>query len=497
MTTNPLERKWARLPKAQLQALQARKLRQYLKRQVLPNSAYYRDVFQKQHLSPDDIQTLPDLARIPFTSKADLGNSPEHPQRSRDFLLIPDHAKLARRPATIARALLTGRKRTQRALEREYRPIFMTSTTGRSADPVPFLFTGQDLSRLNRAGERMMEIAQAPRDYRMLNLFPFAPHLAFWQVHYAATMSGVFCLSTGGGKVMGTDGNIRMLGKINPDVIIGMPTFLYHVLTQAVEEGNIKADKLKRIVLGGEKAPTGMRAKLRELAQELGSETVDVLATYGFTEAKMAWVECPFPGDGAPSGYHLYPDMCIVEVVDPETGDLLPDGTPGEIVYTSLDARGSVILRYRTGDIIEGGLTHEPCPHCHRMLPRLVGRISRQSNVMEMKLDKIKGTLLDFNELEHLLEECEGLGSWQIELRKHNDDPLDVDEMVVHVQKQPKGDADNIQRRLIDLFQTRMEIRPNKIEFHSASKMRELHGVGAQLKELKVVDHRPNAEENA
>src|SRR5207248_8573804 len=95
--------------------------------------------------------------------------------------------------------------------------------------------------------------------------------------------------------------------------------------------------------------PFVLRAKLRELALSLGTRNVQVLATYGFTEAKQAWTECPF-AEGQPSpGYHLYPDLGIIEVVDPKTGEPLPPGEPDEIVFTPLDARGSVVLRYRPG----------------------------------------------------------------------------------------------------------------------------------------------------
>jgi phenylacetate-coenzyme A ligase PaaK-like adenylate-forming protein len=110
--------------------------------------------------------------------------------------------------------------------------------------------------------------------------------------------------------------------------------------------------------------------------------------------------------DEAPSGYHLYPDMGIFEIIDPKTGVTVPDGESGELVFTPLDHRGSVVLRYRTGDIIEGGLVYESCPHCHRTLPRLVGKISRNSEVRSMQIDKLKGTLVDFNELEHVLDDA-------------------------------------------------------------------------------------------
>ena len=124
-------------------------------------------------------------------------------------------------------------------------------------------------------------------------------------------------LSSGGGKVMGTDGNLRHLRKLNPDVLIGMPTFIYHLLHLAAQEG-VQCPNLRRIILGGEKVSDGLRNKLRALSQDLGSSRVDVLATYGFTEAKQAWPECPFPADEPPSGYHLYPDLGIVEVIDPQ-----------------------------------------------------------------------------------------------------------------------------------------------------------------------------------
>jgi len=103
------------------------------------------------------------------------------------------------------------------------------------------------------------------------------------------------------------------------------------------------------------KVSEGLRVKLRELALELGAPKVVVLATYGFTEARQAWAECPFPQDHPSPGYHLYPDMGVIEVVEPQTGEPLPPGETGEIVFTPLDARGTVVLRYRTGDFVDAG----------------------------------------------------------------------------------------------------------------------------------------------
>jgi len=491
MNPHLLSTQWQTLPEPVIRRLQARKLQRYLRDVVLPFSAHYRELFHEHGLAPDSIRSLHDLQRLPFTSKADLLNSPDHPNRVRDFLLIPDERVLAHRPATILNALLHGRARVKDGFEAEFRPIFMTSTTGRAADPIPFLYSRHDLENLALTGRRTFAVCGAERPWRLLNLFPYAPHLAFWQTHYGGAEFGVFTASTGGGKVAGTDGNLRFIRKLDPDVLIGMPTFIYHVLNQAAEEG-ARCANLKRIVLGGEKVPDGMRRKLRDLAADLGAKNVDIVATYGFTESRMAWAECPTPPNESPSGYHLYPDLGIIEIIDPHSGEVMLDGQPGEIVFTPLDARGTVVLRYRTGDIIDGGITYEPCPHCGRRLPRLVGNISRSSEFKTMQLDKIKGTLVDFNQLEHVLDDLPGVGAWQLELRKRHDDPLEVDELVLHVQKSNGCDDARLMRDLHNRFVAQTEVHLNRIAFHDATEMRALHGVGVQIKEQKIVDHRPN-----
>ncbi|MEX2578544.1 MAG: AMP-binding protein [Verrucomicrobiales bacterium] len=480
---------WDRLSADEIRDRQARKLRRFLAREVVPFSAHYGELFRREGIDPESIRSLDDLAAIPFTSKRSFASTDGAPAPTKDFVLVPDEAVLKRRPSTVLRALYRGSAGVKADFEREYRPILMTSTTGRSADPVPFLYTQHDLDNLALAGRRMMEVCDSRKEFRHINLFPFAPHLAFWLAHYAGLGYNTFTLSTGGGKVMGTEGNVRLMGKINPDALIGMPTFIYHVLQVAVEKG-LDCPNIRRIVLGGEKVPAGTRRKLRALCAELGSGNVEVMATYGFTEAKMAWPECPGRGLDEPPGYHLYPDLGIVEVVDPDTGKVVGEGEPGEIVFTPLDSRGSVVVRYRTGDLISEGLVYEACPACGRNVPRLMGRISRVSDVRRLHIGKIKGTLVNFNDLEHVLDDLDSVGSWQIELRKRNDDPLECDEIVVHVATGSRESHKEISRQIEERFLVATEIRPNRIEFHNAGTLRNKQGVGRALKEEKVVDHR-------
>jgi phenylacetate-coenzyme A ligase PaaK-like adenylate-forming protein len=475
---------WHSLDRQSLRAWQVLKLRHYLAGVVLPFSEHYRALFKERLLRPRALRDFSSLEQIPFSAKEDLLKS------SRAFILAPDERVLKRRPSTILAALTRGRTAVQDELEREFRPLMMTSTTGRSAEPAAFVYTAHDIKTLSVAGARVMRICAARRDMRMLNMFPFAPHLAFWQTHYAGMEFGVFMVSTGGGKALGTEGNLRLMRKIDPDVLIGMPTFIYHVLSAAVDDG-MRCPKLSKIVLGGEKAPLGMRRRLRALARELGAETVDVLPTYGFTEAKMAWTQCPCEHPGDNSGYHLNPDLGIIEVIDPATGRQVPDGEPGEIVWTPLEARGSVVLRYRTGDIVSGGIVYGTCPHCGRNMPRLMGEISRTSEMREMRLEKLKGTLIDFNRLEHVLDDCEEVATWQLEIRKTHDDPLELDELILHVQKANGASEQAVRTRLEEHFAAETETHPNQILFHSGEELRRMQGVGALLKEQRVVDHRP------
>jgi phenylacetate-CoA ligase len=483
---NPQHHKhdWLPLHKEAVQAWQLAALRRYLRRAIIPFSPHYRELFKEHRFDPAQLHKLDDLRRIPFTSKLDLVSN------VKEFVITPDRHVLSRRFSTVANALMHGRAAVTESFEREFRPILMTSTTGRSSDPVPFLYSQHDIDRLSLAGERIMRICAASREMKMLNLFPFAPHLAFWQSHYAGTAFGVLMVSSGGGKSLGTEGNLRLLRKIQPEVIIGVPTFVYHVLHEAVADG-LECSNLRKIVLGGEKAPEGMRRKLAGLASSLGAPNVDVLPIYGFTEAKMAWATCPTPAEEEPSGYHLNPDMGIFEVIDPKTGEPVGEGEPGELVYTPIDARGSVVIRYRTGDVIDGGLVYGRCPHCGRIVPRLVGDISRTSEMKEMHFDKIKGTLVDFNRLEHVLDDMDHIGAWQLEIRKVDDDPLELDELILHVNSLNGAKQVEVERQVDRRLAEETEIHANRVVFHTAEEMRELQGVGTQLKEQRVVDHRP------
>ena len=204
---------------------------------------------------------------------------------------------------------------------------------------------------------------------------------------------------------MGSSGDLRALTRLRADALIGVPGYVYHLLRRAVADG-LDLSSIRCVVLGAERVPPGMKAKIVQLLTECGAQDVKVFGTYGFTEARMAWAECPTK-DNAYTGYHLYPDMAIFEVIDPKTGEVLPDGEDGELVFTPLQARASTVFRYRTGDLVRGGLQHDPCPHCGRTVPRISSDLTRESSLKDLQLLKVKGTLVN-------LEDCAMiLGSMQ------------------------------------------------------------------------------------
>ena len=161
------------------------------------------------------------------------------------------------------------------------------------------------------------------------------------------------------------------------------------------------------------------------------------------------------------------------------------------MVYTPLDARGTVVIRYRTGDYVDGGITYEPCPHCGRTVPRIVGEIGRKTSSKQMQFGKVKGTLVNFDTLEHILDDTPEVGEWQIELRKVNDDPLELDEMILHLAPNNGADIEALKQKIRSRFQTEVEVTPNRIEMHDLKDMLTRIKLETSLKEVRVLDSRP------
>ena len=471
--------------------MQDEALARYVREEVYPFSARHRRVFDEAKVRPSDIRGVADLRRLPFMTKADLLDAQSDPARKTELVLVPTPESIrAHWPFLRKLAVALGGARAREILRRGYTPNFLTFTTGRSSAPVVFAYTPHDLDLLGESGARLLDVLALPeRDGRIINLFPFAPHLAFWQVALGGFRSGRLVIPTGGGKVMGTSATLRMAKMFRPTAVVGTPGFLYHLLREAREE-KVDLSAVKALVLGAEKVTPGLKRKMAEHLEACGARDVSILGTYGFTEARMAFSECPTSYDET-SGYHVYPDLGVFEVIDPKTLEPVKDGETGELVYTPIAGHGTVVLRYRTGDVAVGGMTWKPCPHCGRTVPRISSELRRSSEQKAMNLTKIKGTLVDLPVIGETISSMPEVEEWQVVLKKVNDDPHELDEFVLRLSLKNGTEREAFLKRVREDLLAATEVAPNRIDVLPTKELLEMLGMETEMKEKRFVDLRP------
>lgn len=473
-----------------------RKLRCFLSRQVLPFSPYYGRILREHGISPRDLRDPGDLAKLPFTSKDDIAPTATEPNRPREIFLQPSEQlirerwPLSAKLSLVSLRMFRGQDAVRERLAREYRPVSVFFTTGRSSLPTAFLLSRYDLDLLEEVGRRIAAVGGIDvQEDKIVSVFPYAPHLAFWQVYYVGIGSGAFTLNTGGGKVMGTDGILQGIQKVRPAYIVGIPGYVYHLLREAQGRGT-DLSFVKGLALGGDAVTAGYRSRVRDLLMSMGSRDPQIRSVLGFTEARKCWIECA--GEAA-SGFHTYPDLEIIECVDPETGARVPDGKTGELVYTTIAGRGSCVLRYRTGDLLVGGITWEPCPFCGRRVLRMSSQLERVSNLKSFQLSKIKGTLVNLNQFKDVLDNDDRVEEWQLVIKKRNDDPFDVDELHLNLALAQKVEAsaeESVSREIEHRLRELTEVTLNRLNVLPLSQVLDLLGMETQLKEKRIVDLR-------
>ncbi len=473
------------LSKQEIGSLQNKKLASFMRHQA-PYIPYYRKLFRNQGLRFADIRTTEDLVKIPFTFKEDIAPTDTEPGRPRDFILQPDE-KLIRKIAPKRELIkILAKKLAQRDvrkdLEWEYKPIHTHFTTGRSAAPTAFTYSARDLEFLKESGSRMFGVTGLTRDQIAINGFPYAPHLAFWLAYHALEKVGMTSLQTGGGKSMGTQKIINAIERTKANALIFMPGYAYYLLREAVQQGK-DFSRVSHIIFGGERLSPGLREKVRELMRQLGAPEVKILATYAFTEGKTAWIQC-----AENSGYHLYPDIEFIELVD-KNGNRVGEDEEGEIVYTGLDWRGSTVIRYRTGDITKG-ITYRPCPYCGRTVPRIHPDIQRKSEVKEFHLTKVKGQLVNLNNFYPVLSGMKDIEEWQVEIRKKDNDAFGLDEVVIYVAPKSGVDENLLTQQIQQAVYQEAEVTP-LVFMRSLPELLTQLGMETELKELRIVDKRP------
>jgi len=482
---------WGNVPVTEMKERQGRQLHRFLRTKVYPYCPYYRRIMDSLKLKPDNFRRIEDIRRLPFTTKADIVPSADNPDRYRDIIIQPSPEQIQSeltitdKIAMFVKSQIFLRSARDQALD-EYLPVMTTFTTGRSALPTPFVYTMRDIEVMREAGRRMFRVAGLTRTHdRGLNAMPFAPHLAFWQVAYAGLAVGLLLLHSGGGKGMGSEAILRLGERTGPTFLLGTPGYIYHLALLA-EEGGYRITSIKKIILGAERVSPGYKEKLREQMARIGSPGVEIISTYGFTEAKKAWMENK---DGPDSRFPTYPDLEYFEIIDPKTGENVAEGEPGEIVYTHLCGSGSVLLRYRTGDYVKEGLAWGRCARTGLLLPLLGTSITRSSDIK-----KVKGTLVDFNEVLAFFHRFSEVVDWQLVIDKADGQEHGRDIVQLNVVLAPEADAAAFDATLQREFRILTEISLDEINHQDRQTMTAELGMENLAKEARIVDRRSRFE---
>jgi len=480
-----------RMDAKQIKNMQERKLRQFFREQ-LPFSQFYKERFKELKLDFSDIKTIRDLQKLPLTTKKDIAPDSSDPARYKKFVLQPNEQLIRATWPKGKLIKMVAKKATgvdiKAKLHEEYFPVHLIATSGTTGVNVPFVYSKYDLELFGRSYVRSGDIVRLPDDTKLLNLFPFAPHLAFYFALLAGMQGGWFMYHTGGGAVTPTSKSIELAQKLEANAFSGIPSYIYHLCLKALESG-AKLKNLKLILTAGERFPDALKCKLEHLMEELGSPGVRIHDVYGTTEMRTACPECKPHTDA----FHVHPELFIYELVDPKTGEQVNEGERGALAVTSIDGRGTIIVRYLIGDIFEKGYMTEPCPDCGLSLPRLCGPVGRSKDYDEhLQLTKIKGNLVNLYNFHEILPSMDAIDEWQVVIAKRNNDPYEVDELTINIAPKRGSNVPELTKAIIEKVHSVMEIRPKIEIFPSCDVL--FNNMGGLIKPKRILDQRPKVD---
>jgi len=341
------------MPRAAIAALQTSRVRQTLER-AYTNVAQYRRKFDEAGVEPADFVALADIARFPFTAKADLRDT--YPF---GMLAVP-----------------------RRQLLR------LHASSGTTGKPTVVGYTRGDLDRWSELMARSLACTGVVPGDIVHNAYGYGLFTGGLGAHYGAERLGCAVVPVSGG---GTERQVMLLRDFAADVLCATPSYALNIAEVARAMGvDLRQLPLRVGVFGAEPWSEAMR---RALEDQLGIAAVDI---YGLSEVMGPGVACECHVEQ--SGLHGWEDHFLFEVVDPHTLEPVPVGKPGELVITTLTKDALPLVRYRTRDIT--WLNHEPCAcgRTHVRLMRVTGRdddmlIIRGVNVYPSQVEAV---LVDF-----------------------------------------------------------------------------------------------------
>jgi phenylacetate-CoA ligase len=334
-------------------------------------------------IAPEDIRTLDDLARVPFTNKSDLR---EH---------YP-FGLLARRRDELAR---------------------VHASSGTTGKPTVVAYTERDLATWAELMARCLATAGARRGDLVHNAHGYGLFTGGLGVHYGAERLGAVVVPVSGG---GTERQVALIVDLEPRVICVTPSYALQIVEVAATMGvDLARSTLEVGLFGGEPWSEAMRD---EIERGLGLVSHDL---YGLSEIMGPGVACECDEH---AGLHGWEDHFLFEVVDPQTGARLPEGEAGELVVTTLTKEALPMLRYRTRDITRLATGRCDCGRTHLRILRVAGRnddmlIVRGVNVYPSQIEAVlvgrpglaphyQIVLERRGRLDHVTVEVEAQGGW-------------------------------------------------------------------------------------
>ena len=332
-----------------------------------------------------------ELPSLPAMSRRDVFDPKRNPEGPDGICLygseegvkrFSDRATLRR----IARArLIGGEQDATLAIESATRAIHLHMVPG-PGGRVPVAYTRDDLDLFARAGHRLAQVLGITREDRIANLIPGGPSLEHWQIVYLAMGLGARAIHTGEGGVRG----LRLAAGDRSTVLVAPIDDFAELLEQAAE-AELDLTSIRLLVPVGGSLTLDERERIADAARALELGDALIACAYGPAEGRVLWGECAVPiGHSEGFGFHTYPDLDVVEILDPETGLPLPDGRPGDITVTSLGFRGGGLPRWRSGDLAVGGVVREACPNCGRTVPRVGPGIKRAAWQQVLHVDGVR-----------------------------------------------------------------------------------------------------------
>jgi phenylacetate-CoA ligase len=344
------------------------------------NNANYTRKFDAANVHPRDLRSLADLARFPFTTKADLRDA--YPF---GFFAVP--------------------------MEQVARIHASSGTTGK---PTVVGYTRNDLTIWGSLVARSIRAAGGRAGMKVHVAYGYGLFTGGLGAHYGAEAAGCTVIPMSGGQ---TEKQVQLIRDFAPDIIMVTPSYMLAILDEFRRQGiDPRSTSLRIGIFGAEPWGDGMRAEIE------AAFDIDACDIYGLSEVMGPGVAQEFARTkGGPT---IWEDHFLAEIVNPTTGDVVADGEQGELVFTSLTKEAMPVIRYRTRDLT-------------RLLPGSVTAMRRMAKISGRTDDMliVRGVNVFPSQIEELIVRCKGLAPhYEIEVTR----PNRLDEISIVVEARPE-----------------------------------------------------------